>query len=55
MRFLPYIYVLPMRHPVHVAKQLATAAVFAPGRIVLGIGTGWLREEFDLVDLSFDA
>jgi alkanesulfonate monooxygenase SsuD/methylene tetrahydromethanopterin reductase-like flavin-dependent oxidoreductase (luciferase family) len=54
LRFLPYIYVLPMRHPVHVAKQLATAELFAPGRIILGVGTGWLREEFDLVDVSFD-
>jgi len=45
---------LPMRHPVHVAKQLATADVFARGRIILGIGAGWLREEFDLVDVSFD-
>ena len=54
LRFLPYVYVLPMRHPVHVAKQLATADVFAPGRIILGLGAGWLKEEFDLVDVSFD-
>ncbi|MEO8696948.1 MAG: TIGR03619 family F420-dependent LLM class oxidoreductase [Acidimicrobiales bacterium] len=54
LRFLPYVYVLPMRHPVHVAKQLATADVFAPGRIILGLGSGWLKEEFDLVDVSFD-
>ena len=54
LRFLPYVYVLPMRHPVHVAKQLATADVFAPGRIILGLGAGWLKEEFDLVDVSFE-
>ena len=53
LRFLPYIYVLPMRHPVHVAKQLATAEVFAPGRMILGVGPGWLKEEFDLVDVPF--
>jgi probable F420-dependent oxidoreductase len=54
LRFLPYVYVLPMRHPVHVAKQLATAEVFASGRIILGIGSGWLKEEFDLVDVPFE-
>lgn len=53
LRFLPYVYVLPMRHPVHVAKQVATAEVFAPGRTILGVGSGWLREEFALVDLPF--
>lgn len=54
LRFLPYVYVLPMRHPVHVAKQLATAELFAPGRMILGVGAGWLKEEFDLVDVPFD-
>jgi probable F420-dependent oxidoreductase len=54
LRFLPYVYVLPMRHPVHVAKQLATADLFAPSRIILGVGSGWLNEEFDLVDVRFD-
>ena len=50
VRFMPYVYVLPLRHPVHVAKQVATAAFFAHNRVVLGIGTGWLAEEFHLVD-----
>jgi probable F420-dependent oxidoreductase len=54
LRFLPYVYVLPMRHPVLVAKQLATADLFAPGRMILGVGSGWLREEFDIVGAPFD-
>jgi len=49
LRFMPYVYVLPLREPVSVAKQLATAAFFAQDRIVLGVGAGWLKEEFDLV------
>jgi probable F420-dependent oxidoreductase len=49
LRFMPYVYVLPMRDPVMVAKQLATAAFFSQDRIVLGVGSGWLKEEFDLV------
>jgi len=50
LRFMPYVYVLPLRHPVLVAKQLATAAFFSDNRMVLGIGTGWLAEEFELLD-----
>lgn len=53
LQFMPYVYVLPLRHPVHVAKQLGSAAVFAPGRLILGVGVGWLKEEFDLLGLPF--
>lgn len=49
LRFMPYVYVLPMRDPVMVAKQLATAAFFSQDRMVLGVGSGWLQEEFELV------
>jgi probable F420-dependent oxidoreductase len=49
IRFMPYVYVLPLREPVMVAKQLATAAFFADDRVILGVGAGWLKEEFDLV------
>ena len=49
IRFMPYVYVLPMRDPVLVAKQLATAAFFSNNRVLLGVGTGWLQEEFELV------
>jgi alkanesulfonate monooxygenase SsuD/methylene tetrahydromethanopterin reductase-like flavin-dependent oxidoreductase (luciferase family) len=34
------VYLLPLRHPVLVARQLATIAAFAPGRLTLGIGIG---------------
>jgi alkanesulfonate monooxygenase SsuD/methylene tetrahydromethanopterin reductase-like flavin-dependent oxidoreductase (luciferase family) len=34
------VYLLPLRHPVPVARQLATLASFAPGRIVFGVGVG---------------
>jgi alkanesulfonate monooxygenase SsuD/methylene tetrahydromethanopterin reductase-like flavin-dependent oxidoreductase (luciferase family) len=34
------LYLLPLRHPVLVARQLATIAEFAPGRLVLGVGIG---------------
>src|SRR3954451_23232830 len=34
------LYLLPLRHPVPVARQLATVAQFAPGRLTLGVGIG---------------
>jgi alkanesulfonate monooxygenase SsuD/methylene tetrahydromethanopterin reductase-like flavin-dependent oxidoreductase (luciferase family) len=34
------LYLLPLRHPVPVARQLATIALFAPGRLTLGVGIG---------------
>jgi probable F420-dependent oxidoreductase len=41
------ILVLPLRHPVLVAKELATLDLLAGGRLVLGIGTGWDAQEFE--------
>lgn len=53
IRFITSIFVLPLRHPVLAAKQIATASVLADGRLVLGIGAGWMKEEFELVGESF--
>jgi len=55
LRFMPNVYVLPMRHPIEVAKGLSTAAVFSKNRVVFGIGAGWLQEEFEGLDKPFDA
>jgi probable F420-dependent oxidoreductase len=48
------IYLLPLRHPVAVARMTMTLQDVARGRFVLGIGSGWLREEFDTVGIPFD-
>jgi probable F420-dependent oxidoreductase len=48
------IYVLPARHPVVVAKAVGTAAVLSGGRVRLGIGAGWMREEFDVLGERFE-
>jgi probable F420-dependent oxidoreductase len=40
------VLVIPYRHPLMVAKMLATADQLSGGRIILGAGVGWLREEF---------
>ena len=47
LRFLTTVYILPARTPVHVAKQVGTAAVLSGDRVELGIGMGWMEEEFD--------
>jgi probable F420-dependent oxidoreductase len=41
------VLVIPYRNPVLTAKMLATLDVMSGGRVVLGAGVGWLREEFE--------
>lgn len=53
IRFLTSIYLLPLRHPVVAAKQVATTALYAEDRLILGIGAGWMREEFELLGQPF--
>ena len=55
LEFFTNIYVLPARHPVHVAKQLSTLSVMSRDRVALGVGMGWMREEFELADQQFAA
>ena len=40
------VLALPLREPMLLARQLATLMAFAPGRITVGVGVGWMREEF---------
>ncbi len=45
------VLVIPYRHPAVVAKMLAAADQISGGRIVLGAGVGWMREEFEALGL----
>ena len=45
--------VLPYRNPVLAAKMMATLDSLSGGRLILGIGTGWLREEFAALGVPF--
>lgn len=47
------VLVLPLRQPVIFAKQAATVDVLSGGRLALGIGAGWLAEEFDALNVPF--
>jgi len=48
------ILILPQRNPVLAAKQIATLDHFSRGRVLLGIGIGWLREEFAALGVPFE-
>jgi probable F420-dependent oxidoreductase len=47
------VLVLPMRQPVVLAKQAASIDVLSGGRLELGVGAGWLAEEFAALDVPF--
>lgn len=47
------ILILPQRNPVVTAKQVATLDAMSGGRVLLGIGVGWLKEEFEAIGASF--
>jgi probable F420-dependent oxidoreductase len=53
LRFATMVYILPLRHPVEVAKACATLDVLSGGRFVLGAGAGWMKEEFDQLGVDF--
>ncbi len=47
------VLILPQRHPFYVAKEVATLDQLSQGRVILGIGIGWLEEEFDALGVPF--
>lgn len=48
------ILILPQHSPVITAKQVATLDAMSGGRILLGIGVGWLKEEFEAIGAPFE-
>ena len=43
------VFVLPYRDPVTLAAELAALDVLSTGRLILGVGAGWMREEFEAI------
>ncbi len=54
IRLATGILILPERNPVVLAKELATLDRLSGGRVELGIGVGWLREEFDVIGVPWE-
>jgi len=46
VRLGTHVLILPYRHPLLTAKMVATLDIVSGGRVDLGIGVGWMREEF---------
>jgi probable F420-dependent oxidoreductase len=54
IRIATGIFILTLRHPLLAARGAATLAEISGGRFLLGVGSGWLREEFDSLGVPFD-
>ena len=48
------VLILGYRPPVQTAKLLATLDALSEGRLILGVGVGWMREEFEALQMPFD-
>jgi probable F420-dependent oxidoreductase len=53
LEFIQAVYVLPMREPFSVAKALGTAALLSNYRVSLGLGLGWMHDEFAILGHPF--
>ena len=54
LRFATGVHVAPLRHPLLTARALTTAAELGPKRVILGLGAGWMQEEFDALGVPFE-
>lgn len=55
MRVSPMVIANDYRHPVVVARDGASLDILSEGRFELGIGTGWIKEQYDSVGLAYDS
>jgi len=49
------VHIVPLRNPFELAKAVGTASLLSDGRVSLGLGLGWMKEEFDLLGERFEA
>jgi probable F420-dependent oxidoreductase len=54
MRLMTNLYVLPFRNPYLVAKTLSSLDILSGGRLIAGVGAGYLRSEFSALGVDFD-
>jgi probable F420-dependent oxidoreductase len=48
------IVLVPLHHPMHLAKEVATLQELSAGRVMLGVGMGWHKDEYDFIDVPFE-
>jgi probable F420-dependent oxidoreductase len=48
------VAILPQRNVIYTAKEMATLDQLSNGRVILGAGAGWMKEEFDVLGVPFD-
>ena len=53
LRFCTMVQILPLHHPLEIAKTLATLSLLTNNRVILGTGAGWMKEEFDVMGADF--
>ena len=54
LRFGTNVYNIGLRHPIITARALTTLDAVSGGRIEFGIGSSWLRQEWEVMELPFD-
>ncbi|MBI3949043.1 MAG: TIGR03619 family F420-dependent LLM class oxidoreductase [Acidobacteria bacterium] len=54
LRLATGVLILPQRHPTYVAKEIATLDVLSGGRAILGVGIGWMHDEFEALGIPFN-
>ena len=53
IRLATNVFILPLRHPLQTARSVVTLDRVSGGRVTLGIGVGWLPDEFEYLDVDF--
>ena len=53
LKFGPSVIIAPYRNPLSDARQFATVDIISKGRLIFGVGAGWMKEEFDALGLPF--
>ena len=53
IRLATNVYILPLRHPLQTARSVVTLDRISGGRVTMGVGVGWLPEEFEYVGVPF--
>lgn len=53
LRFSVAVYVLPLRNIFEVARATGTLAILSDNRFILGVGTGWMKDEFEIYGVDF--